>query len=186
MNQIKVLAICGSLRVDSFNRKLLAIATKIFRDAGSEVEEADLKTLALPVFDQDLEKQALPEGVIKLKKMVAGADVIFFASPEYNRSISGALKNAIDWISRENNLLEGKVAAIAGVSSGPFGTMVGQYHLRQILSYLGMHITPRPQLFVRFAEEAFNQDGSLVDKKTEEVLRKLIAQALDLSAKVKS
>lgn len=113
---IKVLVISGSLRRDSFNRKLLNVAKKMAAELGAEVSEADLKELSLPVYDGGIEAQGMPESVQKLKAAVEATDVLLIASPEYNHSISGALKNAIDWLSRGENSLDGKLAAIFGAS----------------------------------------------------------------------
>lgn len=113
---LKVLAISGSLRRDSCNRKALQIAKKIAADWGAEISELDLKTMNLPIYDGDIEAQGMPEAVQKLKAAVEATDVLLIASPEYNHSISGALKNAIDWLSRGENSLDGKLTAIFGAS----------------------------------------------------------------------
>src|SRR5690349_2107491 len=122
MRNVKVLAISGSLRRESFNRKALTIARSLAAEFTSEIQEADLKELALPVYDEDIETAGMPESVTRLKAMVGAADVLLIASPEYNHSIPGGLKNAIDWLSRGGNSLDGKVAAIFGASNGPYGT----------------------------------------------------------------
>src|SRR5690242_9096612 len=116
MMDVKVLAVSGSLRRESFNRKALTIAKQLASELASDVREADLKELALPIYDEDIEKQGMPESVARLKDAVGAADVLLIASPEYNHSIPGGLKNAIDWLSRGGNSLDGKVAAIFGAS----------------------------------------------------------------------
>jgi chromate reductase, NAD(P)H dehydrogenase (quinone) len=186
MKQIKILAICGSLRAGSYNRKLLAVAQNLATEAGAQVEEFDLKVAALPEYNQDIEDQGFPGTVKEFKTAVENTDLLLIATPEYNRSISGALKNAIDWLSRGRNSLEGKVAAIMGASTGPIGTIMAQFHLRQILANLGVLVIPKPMILVRFADKAFNPDGSLVDKKTEELLSTLVANTAGLVKKLRA
>jgi chromate reductase len=178
MQIINVLGISGSLRRDSYNRKALQIAKRYAAEAGVEVAEADLKELALPIYDGDIEAQGLPESVLRLKAAVEAADVLLIASPEYNHSISGALKNAIDWLSRQKNSLDGKVAAVFGASTGVFGTARGQYHLRQTLASLNVLVIPQPQVYIGSAADAFHPDGSLKNPKTAEALKRLVERAL--------
>ena len=184
MQAIKVLAICGSLRKDSLNRKALQIA-KQFAAAEASVEEADLKKLALPVYDGDIEAEGIPESVTRLKTMVEAADMLLIASPEYNRSVPGPLKNAIDWLSRGRNSLDGKVAAIFGASPGPFGTVNGQNHLRQVLAALNVLVIPQPQVTIIRALDAFAPDGSFKDPKTATLLKTLVERAMSLAERLK-
>src|SRR3989338_10591742 len=139
-SMLKVLAISGSLRSESYNRKALQVAKEIAIDLGAEVTELDLRELDLPIYDKDIQDQGLPESVRKLKKTVESTDVLMIASPEYNYSVSGALKNAIDWASRGGNSLNGKVAAVFGASTGRFGALRGQFQLRQILASVNVLI----------------------------------------------
>ncbi len=183
---IRALAICGSLRKDSLNRKALAIAKQMASALEASVEEADLKKLALPIYDGDIEAQGVPAPVLELKTMVEAADLLLIAAPEYNRSVTGALKNAIDWLSRGHNSLAGKVAAIFGASPGPFGTINGQLHLRQILAALDVLVIPQPQVTILRASDAFNADGSFKDPKTTELLKRLVIRAIRLSLQLKS
>ena len=180
-NNIKVVAILGSLRLNSYNRKALRVAERFASDAGASVEEVDLKILNLPLYDGDIETIGLPDCVQKLKSLVESADVLLIASPEYNHSISGALKNAIDWLSRGKNSLDGKVAAIFGASTGLYGTLRGQAHLRQILVALNVTLASQPQVFIRLAKEAFNIDGTLLDAKLHNQLKILIHKTMNLS-----
>ncbi|MCX6702266.1 MAG: NAD(P)H-dependent oxidoreductase [Candidatus Wolfebacteria bacterium] len=182
---LKVLGISGSLRSDSYNRKVLQAAKKMATDLGAEVSEVDLKELNLPIYDGDIESAGIPEPVQKLKAAILAADVLLIASPEYNYSISGALKNAIDWASRQSNSLDGKFAAIFGVSIGSFGTLRGQYHLREILFALNVSVLPQPQVFIGPASDAFNPDGSLKNEKTSEHLKALIQKTLEAAQKLK-
>lgn len=183
--RIKVLAISGSLRKDSLNRKALQIAKQIASASGAAVEEADLKTLALPIYDGDIEVAGMPEPVARLKAMVETADLLLIASPEYNRSFTGALKNAIDWLSRGRNSLDGKVAAIFGASPGPFGTVNGQNQLRQVLAALNVLAIPQPQVTIMRASDAFAPDGSFKDPKVAALLKTLVDRALSVTARLK-
>jgi len=185
MPQLHVLGISGSLRRDSYNRKALQAAKRFAADAGAQVSEADLKELALPVYDGDLEAQGLPDSVLRLKAAVEAADVLLIASPEYNHSISGALKNAIDWLSRQKNSLDGKVAAVFGASTGVFGTARGQYHLRQTLTSLNVTIIPQPQVYIGSAASAFAPDGSFQNPKTADLLHRLVTRALTVAGQLK-
>lgn len=183
---LKILGMCGSLRKGSYNRKLLQVAKKISADLGAEVSEIDLKELNLPIYDGDLEALGIPEPVQKLKAAIVQADLILLSSPEHNYSISAALKNAIDWTSRQGNPWDGKVVAILGASNGNFGTLRGQFQLRQILMYLNVFILPQPQVFIRNEAEAFNPDGSLKDPKSHDLLKTLIEKSMALAQKLKN
>lgn len=176
--KLNILAIAGSLRTESYNRKLLQIAKSIASERGANVKELDLKTLDLPVFNVDLRANGFPESVLKLKNEISESDVLLIATPEYNHSIPAPLKNAIDWASDKTNPFSGKVAAIFGVSTGLFGTLRAQQHLRQILNALNVELLPQPQVFVRSAGEAFSNDGNLVDQKIAKQLRQLIEETL--------
>ena len=185
MGQIRVVAIAGSLRRESYNRKLLQIAKKFASELGASVEEVDLKQLELPMYDGDIEAQGLPASARQFKATIEQADVLLIATPEYNYSVSGVLKNAIDWLSREKNSLNGKVAAIFGASTSILGTVRSQTHLRVILERLNVLVVPQPQVFVRSADQAFGPDGALKDEMTEQLLKDLINNALDLASKLK-
>jgi chromate reductase len=182
MEKLKVLGICGSLRQGSTNRKLLQIAKKFAADFGAEVAEADLNNPLLPLYNQDIQDAGWPPEVKQLKDMVKASDVLLIASPEYNYSIPGVLKNAIDWVSRGENEFNGKTAAIFGASSGGFGTVRGQAHLRLSLTGVNVLILPQPQVMVGFGETAFNPDGALKDEKTAERLKKLVHMTMETAA----
>jgi len=178
---LHVLAMAGSLRAESYNRKALQIAKKTASEFDVDIHEIDLKALALPVFDADLRKDGFPEPVLKLKKAVETADIILIAAPEYNHSIAGSLKNAIDWASDKTNPFSGKVAAIFGASTGIFGTLRSQLQLRQILASLNVEMLPQPQVYIRSASEAFLPDGSLVDSRITKQLHLLIEETIKLA-----
>src|SRR5262245_55556658 len=167
----RILAFAGSLRRDSFNKKLVPIAAKGAREAGAEVTLIALKDFPLPLFDQDLEaEQGMPENGKKLKQLFIDHDGLLIAAPEYNSSITAVLKNAIDWVSRpapgEPSLVafRGKVATLMSASPGALGGLRGLVHVRSILGNIGVIVLP-DQLAVPKANEAFEADGSLKDPK---------------------
>lgn len=177
---IQVLGISGSLRQASYNRMALKIALRLAKSAGAVVREADLQKLALPIYDQDIEDRGVPASVKKLKKIVEATDVVVIASPENNHSVSAALKNAIDWLSRGTNSLSGKRAVIFGASDGNFGTVRGQAHLRQILAALNVLVLPQPQILIRNCKTAFTPKGEFVDEMTTKLLKQLLEDTLKM------
>jgi chromate reductase, NAD(P)H dehydrogenase (quinone) len=186
----RILAFAGSLRVDSFNKKLVRLAAEAARKAGADVTLVDLRDHPLPVFDQDLETaEGTPENAKKLKVMFVEHHGLFISSPEYNSSITAVLKNTIDWVSRpvpgEAPLLAftGKVAALLSASPGALGGLRGLVHLRAILGNIGVLVLP-DQFAINKAHEAFNPDGTLKEAKqlasVERVAGKLVAVAKKL------
>jgi chromate reductase len=151
---VNILAIAGSMREKSFNRKALQIAKQIASELHAHVEELDLKTLDLPLFNEDLRADKYPESVEILKNAIAAADIVMIATPEYNNSVPGVLKNAIDWASDMTNPFEGKVAVIFGASNGMFGTLRAQLHLRQILTALSVELDHKIKQHMRQLIEA--------------------------------
>lgn len=184
MEKTRVLGICGSLRRGSYNRKLLSIAENYAALAGADVETLDLKELALPLYDQDIEDN-LPESVSRLKRGIERCDALLIASPEYNYSIPAPLKNAIDWASRNGNSFKGKVGAIFGTSTGTYGAVRGQAQLRLCLSCVDVLLLPQPQVMIGNAEEAFGEDGSLADEKHAGRLRSLVSNTIALAREMK-
>lgn len=178
---MKVLGISGSLRKGSYNTMAMRLALRFAADAGAEVSELELQPLDLPFYNQDVEDSGLPESVKKLSDSIRAADVLLIASPEYNHSISGVLKNAIDWASRGGNAFSGKVAAIFGASTGFYGTVRAQPDLRKILAALDVLVVPQPQVMIQRAQEAFDGRGRLVSDKTSDQLKKLVEAALKLA-----
>ncbi len=175
MTAPRILAICGSLRLGSFNRKLLALGVAQARALGAEVDVVDLKAQQLPVYDGDLEDAGLPPSVVDLRERASRAQGLLIASPEYNSSIPGGLKNAIDWISRPpGRIFRGKWAALTGASPGGFGTVRMQPHLRQVFSTLGVMVLP-DQVLISRAEEAFTPEGNLKEEAKRKELDALVA-----------
>ncbi|MCI0406052.1 MAG: NAD(P)H-dependent oxidoreductase [candidate division Zixibacteria bacterium] len=183
MEQIKIFAIAGSLRAGSFNRKLLAAAVRKIKDA--TVDVADLKEFDLPLYDGDLEAQGLPPGVIKLKERIAAADALLIATPEYNWSIPGVFKNAIDWASRPpSNPFRGKTALITAASAGYFGGVRSILQLRQVFVTLGVFTIPE-QVTVAFGAKAFDEAGKLADPKLDVSLQKGIDALIGFTVSLK-
>ena len=165
----RILAFAGSLRRESSNKKLVAIAAHGAREAGAEVTLIDLKDFPLPLYDQDLEaEQGIPENGKKLKKLFIDHDGLLIASLEYNSSFPAVLKNALDWVSRpapnEPPLVgfKGKVATLMSTSPGALGGLRGLVHVRSILGNIGVIVLP-DQIALAKAHGAFQPDGSLVD-----------------------
>lgn len=168
MSQPKILAFSGSLRAGSFNTRLVRIVAEGARQAGAEVTLIELRDYPLPVFDEDLEAQGTPENALKLKELMLAHQGLLISSPEYNSSISAALKNALDWISRpipnrpRLACYQNKVAGIVGASTGFLGGLRGLVHLRAILGNVNVLVLP-DQVTIPHANEAFNADGQLID-----------------------
>ncbi len=172
-NNIKIIGISGSLRKDSYNSALLRAAQEVM-PAGISFEIADIS--AIPLYNGDTEAAHFPEAVIKLREQIRGANGLLIATPEYNYSMSGVIKNTIDWLSRPSNdpVLSGKPLAIMGASMGMMGTARAQYHLRQSAVFLNMHLLNKPELFVNAAQTKFDANLTLTDAPTREVLSKLL------------
>jgi NAD(P)H-dependent FMN reductase len=163
----KILAFAGSLRAESFNKKLLKIAVRGARDAGSDVTELDLRDLPMPIYDADLQaKEGFPASAKKFKELVASHAGLMIASPEYNWGMSGALKNALDWASRGDGkelpyaATQGRFAVIMSTSNGIYGGVRGLLQLRAVLT--GCRITTlAQQVAVTSAKDSFSADGTL-------------------------
>ncbi|MBL9083245.1 MAG: NAD(P)H-dependent oxidoreductase [Planctomycetales bacterium] len=189
----KILAFAGSLRKDSFNKKLVRIAVEGARAAGAEVTLIELNDFPLPIFDQDLEATSgMPEAGRKLKQLFLEHDGLLIASPEYNSSITPLLKNTIDWVSRVTEpgepglkALAGKTAAIIAASPGALGGLRGLVTLRSILGNIQITVLP-DQIAVPQAGDAFNDDGSLKDPKKQEGVRAIGRKLAEVAAKLKS
>jgi chromate reductase len=182
---LHIAALSGSLRAESFNRKALRIASVLASESGADVREIDLNLLNLPVFNADLREHGFPDSVTTLKQEIELSDMLLIATPEYNHSVPGMLKNAIDWASDKTNPFQGKAAAIFGVSTGLVGTLRAQSHLREILSSLGVLMVPQPQVFIRSASKAFQPDGSFADTKTHDQLKLLIEETMKLARTIR-
>lgn len=169
---ITVVGIVGSLRRESYNRKLLQTAQQV-APVGMRIEEVSL--LGIPLFNQD-EEEPQPLVVQQLKERIRCADAVLIATPEYNYSIPGVLKNALDWMARPpvGNPFEGKPVAIIGATTGNFGTLRAQLHLRQVLFYLNADVVAKPEVLVARVKEKLGPDGTIVDPVTRELLQHLL------------
>ena len=187
MSPPRILAFAGSLRKDSYNKKLVQVAAGAARRAGAEVTCIDLKDYPLPIYDGDIEEASgIPENAQKLKRLFLENDGLLIAAAEYNSSITAVLKNTIDWVSRaapgEAALAcyTGKVATLLSASPGALGGLRGLVHVRAILGNIGVIVLPGQVAVVR-AHEAFNDDGTLKDAKQQagvEGLGKTLAEFL--------
>ncbi len=190
MNQPKILAFAGSTRTGSFNKHLIKIAADGARAAGAQVTLIDLREFSMPLYDGDLETASgIPENAKKFKNLLREHDGLLISSPEYNSSISGVLKNSIDWASRPESddepalvAFKGKVASLMSASPGGLGGLRGLVHLRSILGNIGIIVLP-DQVSISSAHEAFDESGKLKDaKKTKQItdiaagLAKVVAQ----------
>ena len=172
---MKFLAICGSLRKKSTNLGLLRYA-QAHAPEGVEFVIADISEL--PFYNADITEK--PASVVTLLEQIAAADALVLGCPEYNYSIAPALKNALDWPSREpgNTLLSGKPVAFMGAGGG-MGTSRAQYHLRQVCVYLNLHPLNRPEVFANAFTNSFDADGNLIDTKIQE---NIVAQLAALAS----
>jgi len=182
--QFRILGIAGSLRQSSYNRAALRAAADLVPE-GATLEIFDLD--GIPPFNQDEEGHPAPR-VVEFKERIRAADAILFATPEYNYSIPGVLKNAIDWASRPYgaSAWNGKPVAVMGASVGQMGTSRAQYHLRQVFVFLNMHSLNQPEVMIADAAHRFDEHGNLTDEKAKELIRQLLAGLVAWSRRLKS
>ena len=182
-----ILAFAGSTRTDSFNKKLVKIAVAGAKAAGAEVSLIDLRDFPMPLYDGDLEaKEGIPPHAKRFKQLMLSHDGLLLSCPEYNSSITGVLKNTIDWASRQEPneaplaCFTGKVAALMSASPGALGGLRGLVHVRAILGNIRVLVLPE-QVAVSKAHEAFQPDGTLKDSKQQAAIEQLgrsLAQVL--------
>ncbi|MBA3768900.1 MAG: NAD(P)H-dependent oxidoreductase [Blastocatellia bacterium] len=183
----KILAIAGSLREHAYSKRILTIAASGAREAGADVTIVDLRDYPISIYDNDIQDVAFDENASKLQKLMAEHEGFLFASPEYNGSIPGGFKNAIDWTSRANDkfpmygVYRGKTAAIMTASPGQFGGLRCLAHLRGVLTIMGIHVLPM-EIAVPFVSAKFDGESEeMTDEKTKSLLEKLggaLAQSL--------
>ena len=180
---IKILGIAGSLRKGSLNKAALKAAQCLVpKNATLDIFES---LEDIPPFNQDQENNP-PQVVKQLKDEIRKADAILFVTPEYNYSIPGVLKNAIDWASRPHgdNAWESKPVAIMGASSGVLGTARAQYHLRQVFVFLNIFPLNRPEVMIPNAQDKFDKQGNLIDNHTRDKIKQLLQALVDWTIKL--
>jgi len=190
MTKPKILAFAGSTRTDSYNKKLVKLSAIGATEAGADVTVIDLRDFPMPIYDGDLEqKEGLPPNTRKLKDIMLAHQGFLISSPEYNSSISAVFKNIIDWTSRQSEgettlaCFKNKVAGIMSASPGGLGGLRGLVHVRSILGNIGIIVLP-DQFALAKAHEAFNEDGSLKDKKQEDQVKKIGANVAKMLLKL--
>ena len=183
-NQIDILALSGSLRADSFNAKLLGAAQGL-APAGTQIEIYDYREV--PLYDGDVEVRDYPAAARRLKDRIRKADALLIATPEYNYSVPGVLKNALDWASRPygDSALAGKPLAIVGGGGGQ-GTNRAQDHLRQIAHGLDMQVVRRPEIFIANVWGKFDEDGTLADPIANQLITELLGNLAALAREARA
>jgi len=181
--KVTILGFAGSLRKGSYNRSLLNAALELIPE-NAKLEVFDLE--GIPPFNQDFENQS-PQIVKEFKRKIKAADAILISTPEYNYSVHGVLKNAIDWASRPygDNAFEDKPVAVMSASGGMLGGARAQYHLRQTFIFLDMHPLNRPEVIVPYASEKIDDKGRVVDEKTREKISELLINLVAWTKKLK-
>jgi chromate reductase len=180
---VRILGIAGSLRRESYNRRALRAAIDL-TPAEAQLETFELDDI--PIFNQDHELDP-PPVVAEFKRRIREADAILFVTPEYNYSIPGVLKNAIDWASRPygDSAWNGKGVAVMGASPGVIGTARAQYHLRQTFVFLNMFAINQPEVMIGRAHERFDEQGNLTDETTKKLISELLQNLVNLSRTIK-
>lgn len=171
-DKIHILGFAGSLRKKSYNRMALQTASELIgSDAEFEIYELD----DIPLYNEDVRKEGFPDSVGDFRERIRRADALLIASPEYNHSITGVLKNAIDWVSRPpDQPLNDKPVAIMGATSSIWGTVRSLEHLRQVLHTLNARVLVKPEVLIAHAAEKFDEHGNLTDKMTRTFIDELV------------
>jgi chromate reductase, NAD(P)H dehydrogenase (quinone) len=179
---IRILGIAGSLRGESYNRATLRAATQLVPE-GATIDIFELD--GIPGFNQD-EEQNPPAKVVELKRRILEADAVLIVTPEYNYSVPGVLKNAIDWASRPygDSAWNGKPAAIMGASVGAIGTARAQYHLRQMFVFLNVFPINQPEVMIGNASARFDAEGNLTDDATKDLIRQLLQSLVNWTRRI--
>ena len=185
VNELTILGIAGSLRKDSYNRGLLRAAQGLAPEGVTieTFEELD----QIPLFNQDDEQNPAPK-VTELKQRIRNADAILIVTPEYNYSVPGVLKNAIDAASRPygDSAWNGKPVALMGASVGTIGTARAQYHLRQMFVFLNMYAVNQPEVMLSNAHKHFDEHGNLTDETARKLIRQLLQELVNWTRKLQS
>ena len=181
--KVRILGFAGSLRKQSYNKAILAAAVEMVSE-NTTLEIFDLE--GIPPFNQDLERQP-PDRVKEFKSRIRAADAILIATPEYNYSIPGVLKNAIDWASRPygDNAFDGKPVAVMGASVGTLGTARAQYDLRRSFVFLNMFPLNQPEVMVPVVQDKVDDNGKLTDEKTRKKIKELLQSLVAWTQRMK-
>lgn len=181
---MRIFGFAGSLRHGSYNRALLRATLELI-PAGATLEIFELD--GIPPFNQDMESSP-PEKIQDFKRKIRAADALLIATPEYNYSLPGVLKNAIDWASRPygDSAFDGKPVALMSASIGMLGGARAQYHLRQSCVFLNMYPLNHPEIFVTFAPQKFDAEGKLLDRETKKLISELLANLITLAGKLRA
>jgi chromate reductase len=174
---VKIFGVAGSLRRQSYNRAALRAASQLLPEGASlDIFELD----GIPPFSED-DEETPPAKVVEMKQRIRAADAVLFVTPEYNYSVSGVLKNAIDWGSRPygDSAWFGKPAAIMGASVGTLGTARAQYHLRQICVFLNVFPLNQPEVMIRGASDLFDDAGNLTDQAAKDRISALLKSLVE-------
>ena len=180
---IKILGIAGSLRKESYNKWALR-AAQLLAPEHIKVDTFDIA--GIPLFNQDDERNPSPK-LVEFKKAIQAADAILFVTPEYNYSVPGVLKNAIDAASRPygESAWSGKPVAVMGASIGNIGTARAQYHLRQTFVFLNMYPVNQPEVMISNAAQRFDREGNLIDETTATLIKDLLQKLADLTLRLR-
>lgn len=172
---LQVVGVAGSLRQGSYNQALLRAAQQL-APAGMRIQIHEISEI--PLFNEDVERRAIPSSVVRLREAVSAADGFLVATPEYNHGVSGVMKNVFDWLSRPPNksVLDGKPSAIIGASTGMIGTARAQIQLRQSFVFTNTPVLPQPEVFVDRAQEKFDQAGAMTHDATRKFLREFLRE----------
>lgn len=181
--QIRVAALCGSLRKESYNAAALRAAIELV-PTGMTITPVEIGDL--PLYNDDIRAQGYPADVERMRAALSAADAILFATPEYNFSVPGVLKNAIDWASRPpSQPFDGKPVAIMGAATGPVGTARAQYHLRQMMVFLNAFPVNKPEVLINLAAGKFDAAGKLTDQPTRDFIQQLLVALQAWTARLK-
>ncbi len=180
---MKILGVSGSLRAGSYNTMLVRAAAGLAPE-GVSLEVFDLR--GIPMYDDDVYQKGFPEPVAAWREAIRSADALFFSTPEYNRSIPGVLKNAIDWASRPKEMpLSGKPAAVTGATPGALGAAAAIFHLRHVLGVLGVQLVSGKDVFMGQAAGKFDAAGTLTDEASRKQVEDLLARLVRLTERLR-
>ena len=182
-SRIKLLGISGSLRAQSYNSGALSVVGSVLPE---DMEFGVASLSDLPFFNADVEQRGFPAAVESFRRNVAAADALIFAVPEYNFSVPGVLKNALEWLSRPpNSPTNGKPCAVFGASVSPLGTARGQFHFRHICVSLNMIAVNTPHVDIANAKTKFDAQGRLTDQASIDLIRQLVGELRNLTVRLR-